>query len=248
MTPGTETEPLTDTDTERLRGYFADVARDVTPSPVPLAAIRRAGRARRRRGAGLAVCCGLALAALTFTAVQLVSPARPRFVTVPADRPAGPAEVVPGGTSLLLPSGVKVELDGTGGLGMIGSTSEMEDRTGESTAIGPPGFSVQFNSTSVAGKRYLTGFYFDGTRSAARIEITTTQGTFAGQLLHVAGKPQGLWYAQAGTGPLDTTPWSSLKEITVYDAAGHVTDRLTAFRMDPASASIKDGPRPTSSK
>ena len=50
--PDTEADPHAggpDAEGDRLREAFAREAYDVTPSPVPLAALRRAGRRARRR-------------------------------------------------------------------------------------------------------------------------------------------------------------------------------------------------------
>ncbi|MEU4102931.1 hypothetical protein AB0F16_20475 [Streptomyces tanashiensis] len=67
------------------RAVFARVALDVTPGPVPLAAVRRAGRARRRRrAAGLSVLGAAAAVAavVTLVPVRASSPA-PEPVAAP---------------------------------------------------------------------------------------------------------------------------------------------------------------------
>ncbi|MFV2121913.1 hypothetical protein ACE14D_27220, partial [Streptomyces sp. Act-28] len=84
--PPTRTETGTDDVVRRLRAALAEAAHDVIPAPVPLAAIERRGRARYRRHATALASGGvLAVAAVTLTLVQTLSPAGP---PQPAQPPA----------------------------------------------------------------------------------------------------------------------------------------------------------------
>ncbi|MFJ7129714.1 hypothetical protein [Streptomyces sp. NPDC098101] len=86
-------------DEDRVRGLLARAALGVAPGPVPLAAVRRAGLARRRRrAAGLSALSVLGTAA-TVAAVVVLTPVRPA-PSVPGpgpgpDRIAAPPSTFP---------------------------------------------------------------------------------------------------------------------------------------------------------
>ncbi|MFD6186620.1 hypothetical protein [Streptomyces goshikiensis] len=90
--------PESETEAAWVRAVFAEAADDVAPGPVPLADVRRRGRARRvRRSAALGVVAAAATAVVAVASVTLLlSPAAPADQRQPsvADRP-GPSDTSP---------------------------------------------------------------------------------------------------------------------------------------------------------
>ncbi|MFE6820864.1 hypothetical protein ACFVBQ_40765, partial [Streptomyces sp. NPDC057675] len=83
-------------DSVQLRRIFTEAARHITPSPVPLAAIEKAGRRRRRRRTTvLSSVCGLLLVTCAATAVRFASPV-PETIGQPATPAASARVVAPG--------------------------------------------------------------------------------------------------------------------------------------------------------
>ncbi|MFE9138082.1 hypothetical protein [Streptomyces sp. NPDC007355] len=212
--------------TERLREAFAKAAYDITPSPVPLAAIETAGRARRRRRtAALATTCGLLLIPLAVTAVPsgLSSP------TIPAALPAAPATprtaqvVAPGERVEVMPQ-VQLWLTKDG---KHWSTPEKADQfrsvTDGNFDKSRPSIGLQAESV---GKNYFLSGVYRGTGDAATVKIETAKGTVTGSIVRLAGETGwGAWYAIS---PLPDQAMSQNKRrqefinsVTVYDTAGH---------------------------
>ncbi|MFJ9968857.1 sialidase family protein [Streptomyces avermitilis] len=217
-------------DTGRLREVFTSAAYDITPSPVPLAAIAAAGRAhRRRRTAVLATTCGLLLVPLAVTAVQSGP-----FSSDPAGSPAAPATVhtarvvAPGERVQAAP---KVQLWLTKN-GKHWSTPQKADQfrsvTDGNLDMSRPGVGLQGEPI---GKDYFLSGIYHGKGDAATVKIKTAKGTVTGTIVRLAGKPGwGAWYA---TTPLPdmTVPKAKQKHhfvrsITVYDTTGNTIATL----------------------
>lgn len=232
---------MPESDTERLRETFIRAADAITPSPVPLARIHRTGRVRRRRTAVLtAAGCALLLAPLTAVAVHLTGPAPvPESPAASATAEPAPRVAAPG-TAVMLPSGARVTLGappangGGGQSGTLFPVSWVTPATGQwgrSAATGPEA-GVEFDSSTMSGRRYLTGTYaLQAAGAPVRVEVITTAETVSGQILHATTDAStGVWYADLGNGPLVTQPWQQLKKVTFYDTRGNVLGQFTAFQ------------------
>ncbi|MGW7201633.1 hypothetical protein [Streptomyces chryseus] len=211
--------------TEQLRETFAEAAYDITPSPVPLAAIETAGRARRRRRtAVLVTTCGLLLIPLAVTAV----PSALSSSTTPAALPAVPAtprtaEVVAPGERVEVMPQVQLWLTKDG---KHWSTPEKADQfrsvTDGNLDMSQPGVSLQ---TEPVGKNYFLSGVYHSKGDAATIKIETAKGTVTGTIVRLAGETDwGAWYA---TTPLPDQAMIQNKgrqefinSVTVYDTAG----------------------------
>ncbi|MGW6740852.1 hypothetical protein ACWGDX_08915 [Streptomyces sp. NPDC055025] len=232
-----------------LRDSVAEAANAVTPSPVPLAAIERAGRARRRRGnAALAVAgCGLLLGPLAVVLVRGTPPPDPAPVPAPvltappAPSPAPePVRVVRPGQRVKAAPGTEVWLTEDG---KHWSTPEQPDQfrsvSDGNLDLSAPGISHQ---AETAGNRYFHSGIYYGTRDAGRVEITTRNGRVVrAELLELAGRPGwGVWYTTTELPPAGTAlgpegadagtsadaPVDFIRDITVYDSAGAVVTTL----------------------
>ncbi|MFF3754721.1 hypothetical protein ACFYYH_30465 [Streptomyces sp. NPDC002018] len=232
---------------EALRQAFTEAAAAVTPSPAPLAAIERAGRARRRRGnaAMLVAGCGLLLGPLAVVALHGNPPPDPVPVPVPvltAGPPtpspaAEPPRVVRPGQRVKAAPGAQVWLTEDG---KHWSTEDQPDQfrsvNDGNLDLNTPGVSRQ--SETVGSRYFHSGVYY-GTRDAARVELTTATGrTVRAAMLELAGEPGwGVWYATtelssatAGFGPEGAgtgEPTADfIRGITLYDTAGKVLATL----------------------
>ncbi|MGW8358920.1 hypothetical protein [Streptomyces wedmorensis] len=219
---------------ERLREVFAEATYEITPSPIPLAAIETAGRAhRRRRTTVLATACGLLLVPLAVTAIQS-GPLSSGSAVPPAAPPAAPAEVH---TARVVAPGERVEVMPQVQLwltknGKHWSTPEMADQF-RSTTDGNldksrPGVSIQAEDV---GKNYFLSGIYHGTGDAATVKIETTKGTVTGTIVRLAGETGwGAWYATSPlpTGPKSKDPRSDfVSSVTVYDTTGHTIAQMT---------------------
>ncbi|WP_331718640.1 hypothetical protein OG985_49640 (plasmid) [Streptomyces sp. NBC_00289] len=217
-------------DTERLREVFADAAYDITPSPVPLAAIEKASHARRRRrAAGLAVGCGLLLAPLAITAPHIAAPVQTHTAARPATTipSASAVRVVAPGERVQAAPGVKLWLTKDGKHWSTPDMPEGQFRSAVDGNMGGQGASMQ---QEPVGKNYfLSGLYL-GKGDAARVKVVTQDGTIAGTVVKLAGKPGwGAWYATSKLPKLPHLSVSDKKQVhsfvrsvTVYDTAGHI--------------------------
>ncbi|MCX5233097.1 hypothetical protein [Streptomyces sp. NBC_00233] len=230
------------TDTERLREVFADAAYDITPSPVPLAAIEKAGRARRRRRtAGLTVGCGLLLTPLAITAAHIATPVQTHIAapvqTHTAARPAatipsGSVRVVAPGERVQAAPGVKLWLTADGKHWSTPGMPEGRFRSAVDGNMGGQGASMQ---QEPAGENYFMSGIYIGWGDAARVRVVTKDGTITGTVVKLAGKPGwGAWYATskrselAHLNPSDKKqPHSFVRSVTVYDTAGHIVAQTT---------------------
>ncbi|MEU1226827.1 hypothetical protein [Streptomyces sp. NPDC005828] len=205
-----------------VRAEFVRAALDVTPGPVPLAAVRHAGRRRRRRRtAGLSALAVLGVGTAVAAVVALVpvrpSPPAPGPVAAPPTvaRPTQtppPVRVVAAGERVDVGRGITVWLTEDGK-----HWSGPEGENFRSVADGnidraEPGVSHQ----SEGGPKgaFHSGLYY-GTRAPGRVELTATGGRpVRATLLELPGHPGwGVWYAYLGPGGGRAT-------VTLYDRAG----------------------------
>ncbi|MFE4831337.1 hypothetical protein [Streptomyces sp. NPDC056672] len=232
-----------------LRDSVAEAANAVTPSPVPLTAIERAGRARRRRGnAALAMAgCGLLLGPLAVVLVRGTPPPDPAPVPAPVltapptpSPTPEPVRVVRPGQRVKAAPGTEVWLTEDA---KHWSTPEQPDQfrsvSDGNLDLSEPGVTRQ--SETADNRSFHSGIYY-GTRDVGRVEITTLNGEVVrAELLELAGRPGwGVWYAtaeppSAGTalgpegadaGTSTGAPVDSIRVITLYDSAGAVLATL----------------------
>ncbi|MFI1092352.1 hypothetical protein [Streptomyces sp. NPDC020917] len=208
-------------DGERLQHLFTDAAHDITPSPVPLAAIEREGRSRRRRHAAvLATACGLLLIPLTATAVHVATPSSPQTVAQPGV-PASSVRVVAPGERVQAAPGVRLWLTGDG---KHWSTPDEADQfrsvSDGNLDMSRPGITLQ--SEPVPGRYFLSGVYYgDVAGRAATVAVTTDRGIVTGRLVHLPGTPGwGAWYASAPLPTAKDVGLGSIHRVTVRDAGG----------------------------
>ncbi|MFE5711956.1 hypothetical protein ACFQ7J_14205 [Streptomyces sp. NPDC056501] len=237
-----EAEAEIEAEVDRIREAFAREAYDVTPSPVPLAALRREGRkARRRRRTATFSALTVLGAATAAAAVVGVMSARPPLpapapiaappsavaprVPTPKATPTSakptptPVRVVASGQRVDAGKGWKVWLTAegkhwTGPDGLENSRSVTDGNVDTAT----PGVTHQ-SETSPAGG-FHSGLYY-GTRAVGRVELRGPGGTrTAATLLELPGRPGwGVWYAHAG-------PGAGKAGLAMYDRAGKLLAEL----------------------
>ncbi|MFF0434718.1 hypothetical protein ACFYU9_21090 [Streptomyces sp. NPDC004327] len=221
MTPDSEA----DVD-DALRAVFARAVGDITPGPVPLAAVRRRGRAiRRRRTATVAALAALAVSGVvTVTAVSLTGSGRPATAAPPAPvTAAATSPVAPPATSPVTPvrvvrAGERVTVRGwTVWLTSDGKHWKDPDGVENFRSVSDgnldtaqPGISHQ--SEGNAAGAFHSGLYY-GTRDAGRVELRGADGrTAVATLLELPGRPGwGVWYVYTAL----TDPG-----VDLYDARG----------------------------
>ncbi|MEU1528232.1 hypothetical protein [Streptomyces fagopyri] len=186
--------------TERLREVFAEAARDVTPSPAPLAAVERAARRRRRRRAATVLGSGCALLVVPAAAVALRAGvgagADAARSTGPPTAPRGSVRVVAPGERVRVASGVKIWLTEDGGhwSSPRNAAPRFRGAGAAGTDLGTPGVSVQEEGAGDYG--YFVSGVYRGRGDAARVRIETAVGDVDGTALTLAGSPHwGVWYA-----------------------------------------------------
>ncbi|WP_236246316.1 hypothetical protein [Streptomyces sp. CC210A] len=237
MTPSSAAEPGagadgTDEAARRLRAAFAEAAHGVSPGPLPLAAVRREGRARqRRRATALATGAALVATVLPLLVVRALTDPAPAPVATPP-RPSSPPasqEPSPGTPPAAPPTvvspGERVDAGKGWTLWLTEDGKHTSDTDGEedfrpiTTAnldTSAPG--VTHQSVTGAQGGFHSGLFY-GTRSAARLELTDGRGTkVPGTLVELPGRPGwGGWYAHtppAADG--DRTGFA----VTLYDTQG----------------------------
>jgi len=209
-------------DSERLQQLFTDAAHDITPSPVPLAAIERAGRSRRRRHAALlAAAGGLLLIPLAATTVRVATPSPAQTVGQPGV-PASPVRVVAPGERVEAGPGVRLWLTSDGKhWSTPGEADQFRSVSDGNLDTSRPGITLQ--SEPVAGRYFLSGVYYgDMIGQAATVSVDTDRGPVTGHLVHLAGMPGwGAWYA---TTPLPVGTKNAthgfVHRVTLQDTAG----------------------------
>ncbi|MFG3347392.1 hypothetical protein ACGF1Z_20250 [Streptomyces sp. NPDC048018] len=221
----------------RLRAVFARAAYDVTPSPVPLAAVRRRGRAhRRRRTVTLAVLAVLSVSGASAVAALSLpgehdrpvrgAPAVPSVRAVPTGtagpgRAAGPrvtpVREVRAGQRVDAGRGWRVWLTSEG-KHWSGTESEENFRsvTDGNVETSTPGISAQ--SEGGPSGIFLSGLYY-GTRAVGRVELRDADGrTALATLLELPGRPGwGVWYAHM---PASLREPGSTPDLALYDRTG----------------------------
>ncbi|MFE9098675.1 hypothetical protein [Streptomyces sp. NPDC007264] len=239
MTQTSGSGSATETETERLRAAFADAAHDVTPGPVPLAVIERAGRARRRlRAAGLTAGCGLLVATLTVTAVQGLAPDPPPTATTPATAaptatgaptpsptfPSDAPKAVRAGERAHALPGVEVWLTEEGEHWSVAGFEQFRSVVDGNIDMNRPGvsyFREGLDDTGDHDSSLVHGIYY-GTRKAARVTLTKDGTVTEAAMLELRGNPNwGVYYLTVpATG-------GGKQTVTVYDKAGRVLADLT---------------------
>ncbi|WP_236242757.1 hypothetical protein [Streptomyces sp. CC228A] len=245
MTPASAPEPgagadETDEAARRLRTAFTEAARGVTPGPLPLAAVRREGRARRRRRAtALATGAALVATALPLLAVRVLTdptsapvatPPRPSSPPAsrepsPSARPAAPPTAVSPGERVDAGKGWTLWLteDGKHTSGTDGEEDFRPIGTGNlDTSV--PGVTHQSVTGTQGG--FHSGLFY-GTRNAARLELTDGRGTrIPGTLVELPGRPGwGGWYAHTPPAEDGGHPGYA---VTLYDTQGNAVATLRA--------------------
>ncbi|MFF4760523.1 hypothetical protein [Streptomyces sp. NPDC001292] len=228
-------------ETERLRQALAEVAYDITPSPLPLAAVERRGRRirLRRRTAVLGAGCGLLLVPLAVVllrgtgsgAARITSPAAPASVSPsPSASSAVPAptpRIVTPGEHVTAAPGFELWLTAEGKHWTSPPSSpEPQFRSVVDGNIdrSTPGVSVQEESED--GRVYLSGLYYGGKGTASSVEVETVAGTVRGKLIELPGDPGwGVWYAITDVKP-GKGPFRFRTQATVYDTEGGIYAQL----------------------
>ncbi|CAG7608261.1 hypothetical protein [Actinacidiphila bryophytorum] len=206
---------------EQLRAAFTEAAGGVRPSPVPLAAIERRGRARRRRkGVGLALAGGLLAASSAVTALHVAgspAPGRP-----PAAAVAVPPLTVALGQQVAAGYGLVVWLTADGKYVQVpGRDVEFTPKVDGAQTSG-----VNLQAYPVSHGWFVSGVFL-GHGRAGRVEITTVDGAVLHtRVLQLPGDPGwGAFFVPLSL-PLTAVPGTSpfhiaVTKVAVYDTKGH---------------------------
>ncbi|MFJ5261689.1 hypothetical protein ACIQAC_14640 [Streptomyces sp. NPDC088387] len=207
---------------EQLRAAFTEAAQAITPSPAPLAAIERTGRARqRRRTTTLTLACALLLTPLAVTGVRATLPEptpteRTGVATPPP--PLDTVRVVAPGERIAAGAGVELWLTKEG---KHWSTPEMDHQFQSA----PSTTSIGATMETLGNHYFLSGTYATPTKDV-RIVVTTNTGKQTASTIHLPGTPTwGAWYTAL---PLHKT--LTINKITLYNTQGK---ELTHFTPTP---------------
>ncbi|WP_435969392.1 hypothetical protein [Streptomyces sp. Qhu_M48] len=239
--PGREPD-LGETD---VRAVFARAALDVTPGPLPLEAVRREGRIRRRRRTTAFSALSVLTVATAVVAVVALTPvgpspsgagpvaAPPTVVptSAPAVRPSpprpAPIRVVASGERVDAGKGWKIWLteEGKHWAGPDGFENSRSVTDGN-IDLDSPGVSHQGEGNPTGA--FHSGLYY-GTRDGGRVELRTADGRkILATLLELPGKPGwGVWFAHTGRGEGDVG-------VALYDRAGGLLSELPLIPRAPA--------------
>ncbi|MEU3691148.1 hypothetical protein [Streptomyces narbonensis] len=243
-TPGPD-DSATRAEADRIRAAFAREASGVTPSPVPLAAVRRAGRSfRRRRAAAFSALSVLGAATVAAAVVAGVAYTGPSS-SAPAPVAAPPATViprVPSPTSSPKPTSTpprtptQVRVVASGERVDAGKGWKVWLTAAGKHWVGPDGFEnsrsvtdgnvdtavpgVTHQSEGSPAGAFHSGLYY-GTRAVGGVELTGSGGErTVATLLELPGRPGwGVWYAHTG-------PTSGDLAVAMYDRAGKLLSSL----------------------
>ncbi|WP_405880894.1 hypothetical protein OG747_21225 [Streptomyces sp. NBC_01384] len=237
--------PSAEAEAERLREVFTEAAYDVTPSAVPLAAIERAGRLRKRRRTTAVVgsACALLVIPLAVVALRealssgpgaehLTSPTAVR--ASPSAAPKGTVRVVTPGERVKVSPDIKIWLteDGQHWSSPGNPGSQFRSVTDGNLDLSGPGVGVQ--QEGAGGYEYFLSGIYHGKGDAARVEIDTAGGAVVnGTVLTLAGGPHwGVWYAMVSDAKAAESDrlTSIARRVTVYDSAGGVVASTEATR------------------
>ncbi|MFH9723863.1 hypothetical protein ACH4M4_12990 [Streptomyces sp. NPDC017254] len=224
-----------------VRAAFTRAALDVTPGPMPLEAVRRAGRLRRRRRTASLSAFSVLTVATAVAAVVALTPVRPAPAPAaapptaartsaptagvsedppPSPPPApSPKRVVAAGERVDAGKGWRIWLtrEGKHWAGPDGFENVRSVADGNIDLSGP---GVSHQSEGNAKGVFHSGLYY-GTRAAGRVELKGEGGrTTVATLLELPGSPGwGVWYAHTGQGDGDVGP-------VLYDRAGRLLSAL----------------------
>ncbi|WMX46400.1 hypothetical protein RGF97_18285 [Streptomyces roseicoloratus] len=262
MTPASDSEPTSEPSSAavsdvdgRLRAVFAEAAHDITPNPLPLAAVRRRGRAhRRRRAVTLAALAVLSVSGAATVAELSLSAPRTDDRAAPAPpgpsaslpaAPGAPATAVTGRAGAPPVTEVRVVRPGQrvdAGRGWtVWLTAEGKHWTGADgyensrsvtdgnidTAV--PGISYQSEGDGTG--TFHSGLYY-GTRSVGRVELREEDGrTVPAELLELPGRPGwGVWYVYTPAALGAGSPDRGTADLNLYDRAGGRIAELPGIR------------------
>ncbi|MFF6775327.1 hypothetical protein ACFY8W_17400 [Streptomyces sp. NPDC012637] len=229
----------------RLRAAFAEAAHDITPNPVPLAAVRRQGRAHRRRRAVafaalavLSVSGAATVARLSLPADHAVTLAPPVPRTPPASLPPSPrtpAAAAPGRADAPQVTEVRVVRSGervdagkgwtvwltAGGKHWTGPDGYENSRSVTDGNVDTAAPGVSYQSEGDGKGVFHSGLYY-GTRSVGRVELRGADGpAVLATLLELPGRPGwGVWYAYT---PVTAAPGAQdpgTADLYLYDRSG----------------------------
>ncbi|MFD3330550.1 hypothetical protein [Streptomyces sp. NPDC058701] len=211
-------------DSDRLRDAFTDAAHDISPSRVPLAAIKAAGHEqRRKRAAGLAGACVLLLVPLAATAVEYL-PSTASHITATPAAPAVSARMTVPNERVTVAPGAELWLTKDG---LHWSTPQQFNQFRSLTEGNVPNeASVSLYAEPIGDVLFLAGAYRASTDAAA-VRIETTSGTVNGTIVRLTGKSGwGAWYATSPLAHSTATPQHGTKEgsvlrITVLNGSGN---------------------------
>ncbi|MFD0367139.1 hypothetical protein [Streptomyces sp. NPDC127114] len=246
--PGTEPDPLQGSDPDvdgRLRAVFAEAAHDVTPNPVPLAAVRRQGRAhRRRRAVTLAALAVLSVSGAA-TVAELSLPADRAVTLAPPVPTAPPASLAPSARTPAAVAPSRADAPEVTEVRVVRSGERVDAGRGWTVWLtaegkhwtGPDGYEnsrsvtdgnidtaqpgVSYQKEGDAKGAFHSGLYY-GTRSVGRVELREADGrTVLARLLELPGRPGwGVWYVYTpvATGSGEQDPGTA--DLYLYDRSG----------------------------
>ncbi|MFD9046987.1 hypothetical protein [Streptomyces zaomyceticus] len=217
-----------------VRAAFARAAFEITPGPMPLEAVRRAGRIRRRRRTTALSAFSVLTVASAVAAVVALTPVRPSPPPLPpaavpptavrtsapaprtgADLPPAPSpkRVVAAGERVDAGKGWRIWLtqDGKHWTGPEGYENFRSAVDGNIDLTAP---NVSHQSEGNGEGAFHSGLYY-GTRTAGRVELKGAgDRVIVATLLELPGRPGwGVWYAHSGPTDGDVSP-------VLYDRAG----------------------------
>ncbi|ANJ12085.1 MULTISPECIES: hypothetical protein [Streptomyces] len=223
------TSPQHRREAERLHDVLAVAADTLKPSPVPLAAIVRVGRARRRRRTvGLVIGCGLLLAPPAVAGFGVALPDHaPPAPGQAATRPTPPDtfdpvvfRVVAPGERVRTGTGPELWLTEKGLHRSTPGTPDQYQAVGD-RAREHPRPTVGMTADTVGDRYFLSGLY-TGDLRAGRVIVESAGGPLTATVVRLPGTPGwGAWYAEL---PLRGS--LAVHRVTLYDERGREVTSL----------------------